>query len=307
MTDQKNCFKINYSLAYILKNIQTEELRYYHSSYNNAQMLNTALLISNRKDLMDFLNALAEESFCNELSRPDTKWKIVQIPNITFNANNLKDAPLGAKVTFPDHLKNNCELVNVLGDNNPCFFQCLAVQQGGDRRRYKRDAQKLFNDYCMHFEITNNAFTGVNLSNFVDLENFFKINLVAYELEEEVAKLILPSRELYFEAVRFNIWENHLSLIVDFEHHCNMYQCIHCGKLWDRNCDYYRHNKICKTTVRDLFPGGIYKAPPTIFEKLEEIGICVPANEIFSLILLVMISKPISLEKFTWKWSKIKL
>ena len=91
MTDQKNCFKINNSLAYILKNIQTEELRYYHSSYNNAQMLNTTLLISNRKDLMDFLNALAEESFYDELSRPDTKWKIVQIPNITFNANNLKD------------------------------------------------------------------------------------------------------------------------------------------------------------------------------------------------------------------------
>ena len=54
MTHQKNRFKINYSLAYILKTIKTEELRYYHSSYNNAQMLDTALLISNRKDLMGF-------------------------------------------------------------------------------------------------------------------------------------------------------------------------------------------------------------------------------------------------------------
>ena len=30
MTHQKNRFKINYSLAYTLKNIETEELRYYH-------------------------------------------------------------------------------------------------------------------------------------------------------------------------------------------------------------------------------------------------------------------------------------
>ena len=54
-------------------------LLYYHSSYNNAQMLDTALLISNRKGLMDFLNALTKESFYDRLSRPDTKWKIVQI------------------------------------------------------------------------------------------------------------------------------------------------------------------------------------------------------------------------------------
>ena len=63
MTHHKNRFKINYSLTYILKNIQTEELRYYHSSYNNAQMLDTALLISNRKDLMDFFECYSRRIF----------------------------------------------------------------------------------------------------------------------------------------------------------------------------------------------------------------------------------------------------
>ena len=29
-------FKINYSFAYVLRNISNEELRYYHSSYNNT-------------------------------------------------------------------------------------------------------------------------------------------------------------------------------------------------------------------------------------------------------------------------------
>ena len=134
-------------------------------------MLDTALLISNRKDLMDFLNALAEESFYDELSRPNTKCKIVQISNITFYANGLKDAPLGARVTFPDHIKNNRGLMNVSGDNNLCFFRCLAVHQGGDMNVMLR---KLFNDYCMHFETTYNAFTGVNLSDFVDLKDFFQ-------------------------------------------------------------------------------------------------------------------------------------
>ena len=101
---------------------------------------------------------------------------------------------LGARGTFPDHIKNNHELVSVSGDNNLCFFQCLAVHRGCDKRWYERDAQELFNDYCMHFEITYNAFTGVNLSDFVDLKDFSKVNLVAYVLEKGVAKFIQRSR-----------------------------------------------------------------------------------------------------------------
>ena len=51
MKEQKNRFKINYTLAYVLRNIETNELRYFHASYNNHLMLETALLISNRQEL----------------------------------------------------------------------------------------------------------------------------------------------------------------------------------------------------------------------------------------------------------------
>ena len=56
MKEQKNRFKINYSLAYVLRNIETNKFRYFHASYNNHLMLETALLISNRQELLDFLN-----------------------------------------------------------------------------------------------------------------------------------------------------------------------------------------------------------------------------------------------------------
>ena len=122
MIHQKNRFKINYSLGFILKNIETKELRYYHASFNNAQILKTALLINNRKDLINFLNSLAEESFYDGLTRPDTKWKVVQISNITFYANSLKDAPLGAGASLPSYITNNRGLPNVSGNDNLCFF-----------------------------------------------------------------------------------------------------------------------------------------------------------------------------------------
>ena len=54
MKEQKNHLKINYSLAYILRNIETNELRYFQASCNNHLMLETALLVSNRQELQDF-------------------------------------------------------------------------------------------------------------------------------------------------------------------------------------------------------------------------------------------------------------
>ena len=93
LKQQENRFKINYSLAYILRNIETDELCYFHASYNNHLMLQTALLISNRQELLDFLNSTAEESFIENITRPNTKWKIIQISNITFYINHLQDAP----------------------------------------------------------------------------------------------------------------------------------------------------------------------------------------------------------------------
>ena len=54
MKEQKTRFKINCSLAYILRNIETDELRYLHASYNNHLMLETILLITNRQELLPF-------------------------------------------------------------------------------------------------------------------------------------------------------------------------------------------------------------------------------------------------------------
>ena len=104
---QFNRFKLNYSFAYILRNINNEELRYYHTSYNNSLMMPTARLISNRQELIEFFNMLAEESFFDKINRPDSKWKVVDIPNITFYVNHIKDAPLGAPIFLPDYIKTD--------------------------------------------------------------------------------------------------------------------------------------------------------------------------------------------------------
>ena len=75
---------------------------------------------------------------------------------------------------------------------------------------------------------------------------------------------------------QLNVYENHLSVIVDFEQYSGVYQCVHCDKLWTENDNYYCHTKSCTTKVCEVFLGRIHKNPATIFEKLEEIGSVVP-------------------------------
>ena len=105
--------------------------------------------------------------------------------------------------------------------------------RGADRRRCNRAAKQLFHEYCTHFDVSE--FSGVSLFDFVELENFYKINIVAYELENNKAKVIQRSRKLYNETMKVNVFKSHLSLIIDFEKHCHVYQYMHCDKLWYRN------------------------------------------------------------------------
>ena len=179
---QLHCFKLNYSFGYVLKNISNKELRYYHAFFNNSVMMSTTRLISNCHELIQFLNALAEESFFDKINCPDTKWKVVDITNIIFFVNHLKDAPLGAPVDLPHYIKNNHGLRNVSTDENLCFFRCLAVYRGANPHWCKQPTKNLFYKYCAHFDVVPKDFAGVQLFDFIHLEDFFELNLLRMNL-----------------------------------------------------------------------------------------------------------------------------
>ena len=150
------------------------------------------------------------------------------------------------------------------------------MHQGANPHWCEQPAKNLFYKYCVRFDLAPANLAGVQLFDFLHLEDFFELNLIAYELDGKVAKLVQQSREFYQETMRLNIYKNYLSVIVNFQSYCGVYQCVHCDKLWNDISHYYRHTKSCTTTVREVFPGGIHKNPATIFEKLKEIGIVVP-------------------------------
>ena len=131
MKNQESRFKINYGFGFVLKNIETSKFRYYHAS-NNSLMLDAAVLSSNEAELNEFLAKIAED-FLDSVSRPDMKWRLYQITNLLFFVNHLKQASLGAPLPLPNFVKYNRGLINVSGDENQCFFRCLAIFKGANR------------------------------------------------------------------------------------------------------------------------------------------------------------------------------
>ena len=126
----------------------------------------------------------------------------------------------------------------------------------------------MFAAYCKHFHINPDQFQGVLLTDFPKIEDFFEINIVVYELQDKKAKLTQRRRELCGETMQFNVFKNHLSLIVDFEKYCDVYQRRRCNKLWYGRKDFSRHTSSCDQTFTQPFPYGIFKNQPTIFQKL---------------------------------------
>ena len=59
----------------------------------------------------------------------------------------------------------------------------------------------------------------------------------------------------------------------------HVFSCTKCDHLFSRHHDLTRHLKTCTNEVCETFPGGIYKIPPAVYEKLDDIGISIPLQD----------------------------
>ena len=88
---QTTAFKINLSFGFILRNIETGVLRYYHSSENNARFFDVPYLIRTEEDFERFLEELNRHDILEYIrqQRPDTKWVVHLLTNVTFYLSKL--------------------------------------------------------------------------------------------------------------------------------------------------------------------------------------------------------------------------
>ena len=73
----------------------------------------------------------------------------------TIFCKSYKHAPLGAPLPLPDFVKYNRNLINASGNENQCFFRCLAIFKGANNRRCETKTRELFAQYAMIFDVHN--------------------------------------------------------------------------------------------------------------------------------------------------------
>ena len=287
--EQKTVFKVNCSYGFVLRDKVTSRLRYYHSSNNCCgRLLEERSLIANRDDFDRFLARIAESDILQWAitQRPNSDWVCEHVTNVTFFLNKILQHPIGCVgIDLPDYVKNNKAVVGLEKDghgviyrNNLCLFRCLALHKGCDVRRLEATVATLYAEYT---DTAVNDFVGVTLDELDEVETTFKTNVVVYKLEEigdgkTTAELVRRSTDKYPDTMYMNLYETHYSYIHDIGMYCHSYRCRKCGNsLWKTQQHLLRHERTCEAGVNRMYKGGVYRPPPSIFQRLDDEGIVV--------------------------------
>ena len=290
---QTTAFKINLSFGFILRNVETEELRYYHSSQNNSRFVYAPHLIRSEEDRDKLLADLSRHDMLEFIrqQRPDTKWVVQLLTNVTFfYVNKLFDHPIGSRVVLPDHiLKNKAVVALVAGSNGPyadnlCFFRCLAVHRGATVTNVETPTKTYYRQYLQQQDMTPAVFKGVTLDDLVVLEQVFSLNMYVYDLPKTEAgkvnvELVRRSPYKYNDTMNLNLYEQYFSYIKDLRSYIRSYLCSTCDRLWKHVGMLHRHERTCIGDVINKYPDGVYHTAKTVIDRLEDEGIHVPEKD----------------------------
>ena len=270
---------------------ENDRLRYYHSSNNCCgRLLEEPALITNRDDFDSFLERIREPDILQWAiaQRPNSDWVCELVTNATFFLNKIVDHPIGCVgVTLPDYLKHNKAIVglekdhhcNATYNDNLCLFRCLAIHQGCDVRCIEATVATLYAKYTDNTPVHD--FVGVTLEDLSKIEATFDVNVVVYKLDEitdgkTTAELVRRSPCQYIETMYLNLYEAHFSYIKDIRMYSHSYKCSKCEQaLWESSWELHRHERTCEAGVNQIYKGGVYRPPASIFERLDDEGIIV--------------------------------
>ena len=123
--------------------------------------------------------------------RPNSKWMVDQVTNITFFITKIRGHPIGRGTDLPEYLTNNRSIlpldcnaqIGQIYNNNLCFFRVLALHNGCYPKNLERDTQHYYQRYRKTLPVKNRKFTGVTLNELPDLEHLFEVNIFVYSLE----------------------------------------------------------------------------------------------------------------------------
>ena len=265
-----------------------EQVMYYHASANNSSVFydsdnhqNAYFLVKDDTSFNTCLEVI-KSSVKEDTTRPDTKWQTVGNvnANLTILRSSGGDVLLGRLDKVPANFKKHGMLhfhrhpqSKRVYKDNLCFFRCVSQHLF----KSTKHAIKLFHQ--AYPELDPYTFKGVSLNDMEWLEKMFHIRVRIFSLSKRKGKAVIrvvrSTLTGSYPVVNLNLYNTHLSLIVDMLKYGKVYSCDKCHKVLASAYNLKRHTAITKdcTQVKFVYKGGVYRPKKSIFQKLKEVGI----------------------------------
>ena len=285
--DELHCsVKINLAFGFVLQNIQDDSTFQYFYPANNNTVFETPKVLSDERDLHKILNSLEKNDLFEDLvrQRPDTKWKLHCLINVTFFLYHLTDIPLGChQVQLPSILIQNrlvkcfvSDSRNRPFDDNLCMFRAVAYHLYGESE-YQQQYVTLFEKFINITKQSTESFPGVEMGQLEVLEKIIECNIQLYSIyyEENVllGELTRRSSKKYEKLINLVQYDNHICWTSDINQLLKKFRCDNCNQFFNRTFNLERHIKTCDELIKHRYPNGPYLLRTTIFDKLTELDI----------------------------------
>ena len=259
--------KMNMSVGCVLTHKNDGRFRYFHSSSNNATLLERSKFVSRESDLDDVLDELTSMDLAQKATslRPNTEWKLHALTNLTFYFTKLKGVGrVGAgDIVLPNRIRGSRSIVCLTRnkhtgrpyDDNLCFFRCLALLERcrcGEGRCgcvsvSERLVVKLYDAYkcCTGITCEPSDFPGVTLADLVTLERAFDVRITVFRLiSAERADVIWSSKKRGGRPLNLNVYNNHFSFVKNVSAFARSFVCYGCETAFTRASSMNQH--VCR-------------------------------------------------------------
>jgi hypothetical protein len=147
-------------------------------------------------------------------------------------------------------------------------------------------AKRNYRQYLQQQDMAPTDFKGLALDYLMVLEQVFSLNVYVYDVQETeagdiAARLVRRSPYKYDDTMNLNLYEQHFSYVSNMEKYSHSYLCSKCDRLWKHVGKLHRHERTCTGYVIYKYPGGVYHAAKTVFDRLEDEGIDVPEDRYY--------------------------
>ena len=265
VSENINCAaKVNLALGIIVRNVDTDEYRYFYAHENNTFFEKSHLLCSkgdlvslqDRVEKMDLVETCAQE-------RKNTKWRFALTTNVTNFCALLKNIPMGCiDAVLPEQLLRrpdvNCSVSNGYGETYKdylCLFRAIVVHLYGSSE-LETNAANLFRAFLHESGHDAINFRGGSIDHLVFVENATKQNIFIYDIDIEegefVGELARRSVEMYDKNINLLRYNNHICYVDDIDTLFKRFRCPSCDTFIKHASNLNRHLKSCKDSTAYL-------------------------------------------------------